>query len=380
MPQPLATAALPDRPGTPAWLSPWIVAALNVGLFGAVMFTAPVPACTVEQPCGPSLPATGFLGLWAAVVVVVFLDARIAAWVAMTLAAGAVLGELVEPGEFGWIFVVAFAALAAYTVVVAQTRHAAYEEPATLTAAPREPVNSGQSPPGPRTRWVVLGVLGLVASALLAYSQYIGDREAGRESAATRVNGTVVDHVDNGLKIRVDLEDRDGTVDVAVLDVNGYPEGSRTDFWVDGDGLVRPVAEPYDGTFWVFPAIILLALSLAGLLRLAHDRTALRELVTVPQPAFLVHARLGGEHAWIYAHDADGTDEAFLSIEMMTHPFWPLGEVQRDVTLYGYPQPGRWCALRIGGKVLLPQSPAQADDGMPFELPEWAEDFDEDDD
>jgi hypothetical protein len=368
----------------------WVAAAMicGGGFIGLVLtfLSTPLPVCSPTSQCVPDPGEKAVYAAMAAVIVLAFVQRRLAAIAAVGAAGGLLyynhLHPALAPSAFATITVVA---VAVWSVVWAELTN---PRRAPVGWKPqREPVPAPKLP----VRTAPIGALvGLVLIVLGVAAAFYGQARQASVDSQTR-NATVV-------SVRVIGKPSSFTLRIA------YPPGSSSDInvrstrayrvsadipvAVDDAGLRQAVAEPYDGSFfWAYA--VGLGLAGIGLIWFSLERTMpRRRLLRRPQPATSVYVRRRNGHVLLFVGEATAADLPFAELPVRddlmreyapsllvtsdSAPVVPHGTNPRmlppePAILYGVPIPGRWCTVTIGDLTLSPNGPLRTtQDMLPF--------------
>jgi hypothetical protein len=358
------------------------------GFIGLVLtFTnTTLPVCTAATPCSPDPGQKAIYAAMAAVIVLAFVQRRLAALIAVGAAAGLLYYNHLHPGlapkEFATLTVVA---VAVWSLVWAE-----------LTSPRRAPSGwkpDQQSVPAPKLpmRTAPIGAaVGLVLVALGIGAAFYGHaRQASVEEQvrAAKVVSVKVTGKPGTFTIRVAYPPGSNS-EIIVKSTRPYPVSSDTLVAVDDHGLLQPVAEPYDGSFfWTYT--VGLGLAGIGLIWFSLERILpRRRLLGRPQPATRVYVRRRDGHVLLFPGEATAADLPFAELPVRddlmreyaptllvasdSTPVVPRGTNPRmlppePAVLYGIPMPGRWCTVTIGDLTLSPNGPLRTtQDMLPF--------------
>lgn len=230
-------------------------------------------------------------------------------------------------------------------------------------------------PPSPprRTRLSRAAYLGgsalLVLAGVLAWISIDQRRhEDARQRAADVVQAQVIKYVDSDLTVQ-QSNGRRSTI--YAHNTNGYPEGSTIALWVDDEGLIRPVAQPYDGTDELRLGATLAPSGLCLILRARRRRRDLTRAFAEERPVTSVFIHSMWKEVVIYPADAvPGSPPAF-AMRIVPGIDGPIAAAIADgrydprsyhypaqpAELYGLPVPGQWCVLVTSDRVITPTGP-----------------------
>jgi hypothetical protein len=358
------------------------------GFIGLILtFTnTTLPVCTAATPCIPDPGQKAVYVAMSAVIVLAFVQRRLAALTAVGAAAGLLYYNHVHPAlaptQFATLTVVA---VALWSVIWAE-----------LTSPRRAPGGwkpKQQSVPAPKLpmRTVPIGAaVGLVLIVLGVGAAFYGHaRQASVEAQvrSAKVVSVRVTGKPGTFSIRVAYPPGQNS-EITVKSTRPYPVSSNTLIAVDDAGLRQPVAEPYDGSFfWAWA--VGLALGGIGLIWFSLERIMpRRRLLGRPQPATSVHVRRRAGHVLLFPGEATAADLPFAELPVRddlmreyapsllvtgdSAPVVPHGTNPRmlppePAILYGIPIPGRWCTVTIGDLTLSPNGPLRTtQDMLPF--------------
>jgi hypothetical protein len=366
----------------------WLAAAMisGAGFISLVLvFTnTAIPVCTPTSPCAPDPGVKMVYTLMGAVVVLAFVQRRLAAITAIAAAAGLLYYNHLHPAQAPKDF-------ATVAVVVVAVWCLAWAEWTRTRPAPKGWRPEAQRVPAPKipVRIQPIGALiGLVLIAIGIGSALYGPPRQARVDAQMRdarvVQVRVIGHP-SSFTIMVEYPPGK-TSNVTVKSSRAYPVPRVTSLAVDDHGLLQPVGEPYDGSFfWAYAVgfgLAGLGLGWFSLERILPRRRLLRR----PQPATAVYVRRRPGTVLLFAGDATVTDLPFAEIPVRddlmreyapsllvsTAPAPPKGTNPQmlppePAILYGTPIPGRFCTVTLGDLTLSPKGPLRTtEDMLPF--------------
>jgi hypothetical protein len=367
----------------------WVAAAMIAGGgFVALILTltnTTLPVCTIASPCAPDPGSKAIYTGMAAVIALAVVERRLAAYTMVVTAAGLLYYNHLHPGQ-------APATFATAAVVAAAVWCVAWAELNRPRRAPAGWKPEKQSAPAPQIPVRSRPIGALIGLALIALGfaavVYGQARQASVEAQmrdATVAQVKVVGHP-NTFVIRVAWPP-DSTSDITVKSTRPYRFESTTSIAVDDKGLLQPLAEPYDGSFFWTYAVALwlggLGLALVNLRRVVP----LRRLTRRPQPATWVYVRRRSGHVLLFSGEATAADLPFAELPVrddLMREFTPSLLVSSTAaplprgtnpqmlpperaTLYGTPIPGRYCTVTVGSLTLSPKGPLRTtQDMLPF--------------
>lgn len=375
-----------EVPRSRQWLAAAMISGAGFMSLVLVLTNTTLPVCTPTSPCGSDPGAKVIYTLMGAVVALAFVQRRLAAMTAVAAAAGLLYYNHLHPAQAPKDF-------ATITVVVVAVWSLAWAEWTRTRPAPKGWKPEPQPVPAPRIRVPIQPIGAMIGLALIALGivsvVYGTARQASVDAqmrAARVVQVLVVGHPSTFV-IRVQYPPGK-TTDITVKSVRAYPVSRPTTVAVDDHGLVQPVAEPYDGSFfWAYASGLGLAgLGLAwfSLERIVPRRRLLRR----PQPATAVYIRRRHGAVLLFAGDANVVDLPFAELPVRddlmreftpsllattaSAPALPMGTNPQmlppePATLHGTPIPGRWCTVTVGELTLSPKGPLRTtQDMLPF--------------
>jgi hypothetical protein len=374
-----------DVPRSRQWLAASMICG---GGFVALVLTltnSTLPTCTAASPCSPDPGSKAVYTAMAAVMVLAFVQRRLAAIVSVASAAGLIYYNQLHPATAAKTF-------ATVIVVGAAVWSLAWAE----LSRPRRPP-AGWKPdqekaPDPQipVRTLPIGALiGIVLVGLGVGAVFYGQSRQASVEAQTRaaqlVNVKVVGHPGT-FTIWVDYPPG-VRAPIVVKSTRAYPFNAIVRVYVDDHGLRQLVAEPYDGSFfWTWA--VGLGLAGIGLFWFSLERVVpRRRLLGRPQPATAVYIRRRPGHVLLFAGEATAVDLPFAELPVrdnLMREFTPSLLVSstpapapprtdprmlppEPATLYGTPIPGRWCTVTVGSLTLSPKGPLRTtQDMLPF--------------
>jgi hypothetical protein len=340
--------------------------------------------CVPSDPCGGDPVGKLLLGLLAASVAAVFVHAGVAAVLAGTFAAAALVADLTQPADGGpWWLHLGYVAYAALCWLVARLREPV--EPGDVafdwlarTAYAAPPAPDRLPGPGRRPR-LLAAVLVVVAAGLVLCAVQRQTAADAQQAAAVTVRVRVVSHLD-ATTVGVVLPDGDRTR-VTVHDAADHPVGSRFELLVDRSGLRQPLAEGYDAMGWLIPATALAGLAGALLVRGRRRAQRRRALFTGVQPVSAVFVCESWDRLAVYPADARAGEPAIAELLLWRDPAAapPSALVEavaedgaaapRSALLYGVPAPGQWCTVAVDDEVRIPRQPLRSGAAAPLFVP-----------
>jgi hypothetical protein len=368
----------------------WLAAAMicGGGFIGLVLtFTnTTLPVCTAATPCTPDPGQKAVYTAMAGVIVLAFVQRRLAALTAVGAAAGLLYYNHLHPGlapkEFATLTVVA---VAVWSLVWAELTN-----PRRAPGGWKPEQQSVPAPALPMRTAPIGAAVGLVLIALgVGTALYGHARQASVEAQvrSAKVVSVKVTGKPGTFTIRVAYPPGQNS-EIDVKSTRVYPMSSNTLVAVDDHGLLQPVAEPYDGSFfWTYA--VGLGLAGIGLIWFSLERILpRRRLLRRPQPATSVYVRRRAGHVLLFPGEATAADLPFAELPVrddLMREYAPSLLVASDATpvvphgtnprmlppepavLYGIPIPGRWCTVRIGDLTLSPNGPLRTtQDMLPF--------------
>ncbi|MBB5872032.1 hypothetical protein F4553_005466 [Allocatelliglobosispora scoriae] len=356
--------------------SPWLRQAVAPVLFvlGAVNMGVAVTVvkvlCSEANPCRTEPLDPIVSGLFVGLLPLAWISLRSTAVTAVLLS----IGELVLGGSTdrvpppSWIYAVSWSyvvvCVVAAVLVEGRRRDGGWPE-RVGSAKPPEP---GQVPRIGTVSLVSGAVLVGLVGVLIAVFVVVQARGEARERAAEVVRAPVVGHV--GVDVMVE---RSGELErVHVYNPLAYPVGSTMALRVDDDGLLQPVAEPYDAGGWLMLAALLAPTGAGLLLRTRRRRRDLARVFAEPSPVTGVFVHSGEREIVIYPADAVAGSAPILAMRVQPHaadesvaaaiqagrydPQWHHYPA-RPAELFGVPVAGRWCAIVVGDRLVVPVGP-----------------------
>jgi len=368
----------------------WLAAAMicGGGFIGLVLtFTnTTLPVCTAATPCTPDPGQKAVYAAMAGAVVLAFVQRRLAALTAVGAAAGLLYYNHLHPGlapkQFATLTVVA---VAVWSVVWAELTN-----PRRAPGGWKPEQESVPAPKLPMRTAPIGAAVGLVLIALGVGAAFYGHaRQASVEAQvrSAKVVSVKVTGKPGTFTIRVAYPPGQSS-EITVKSTRVYPVSSNTLIAVDDHGLLQPVAEPYDGSFF-WTDTVGLGLAGIGLVWFSLERILpRRRLLRRPQPATSVYVRRRAGHVLLFPGEATAADLPFAELPVrddLMREYAPSLLVASDATpvvphgtnprmlppepavLYGIPIPGRWCTVRIGDLTLSASGPLRTtQDMLPF--------------
>lgn len=305
--------------------------------------------CAADRPCLPEPLGFASLGLLLATVMAVLVHRRAARLLAIVFAGVFLAAGFLEVPH-GWWADAAAVALTLLCWLVTRAAPAQRSSVADLPVAGRARVPSpGALPLLGRGSLAWTMILLLVGAAAAITHEARQDAAAEQAAVAHLITGEVLQHGADQLEVGL----ADGTVrTIQVLHPDDYPIGSSLPVRVHPAGQLEPVSEPDDASGWMMLAGFAYGLALPLGWRALESNLARRRLFSQVQPVRPVAAVtvLGA----VLIQPPDNRERA-LAIPTSAFPCATV----REAELYGEPATGRWCAVRIGCRVLSPEGPAR---------------------
>ena len=375
-----------EVPRSRQWLAAAMISGAGFIALVLVLTNTTLPVCTPTSPCGSDPGAKVIYTLMGAVVALAFVQRRLAAITAVAAAAGLLYYNHLHPAQAPKDFATVIA-------VVVAVWSLAWAEWTRTRPAPKGWKPEPRPVPAPRIPVPIQPIGAIVGLALIALgvgSVFYGfARQAAVDAQmrdAQRVQVTVIGKPSTFV-IRVNYPPGKFS-DITVKSTRAYPVSRPTTIAVDDHGLLQPVGEPYDGSFfWAYAfgfGLAGIGLGWFSLERILPRRRLLRR----PQPATAIYIRRRSGAVLLFAGQASVTDLPFAELpvrdELMREftpsllvtaapaPALPKGTNPQmlppePATLYGTPIPGRWCTVTVGDLTLSPKGPLRTtQDMLPF--------------